>query len=821
MNIKSYCSTRAAIREKTYKTMKKNFIYSVIFLLCGAFFFSSCEDMLNVESNRVEYEFDDWTFNDSVYSVLGILKSVQKVGDKHVLLNELRGDLLSTNERTLNDEYAISNFEFDAANNKYLDAKDYFSVINNCNVFLARVDTTLQYDNQRLMLREYVAVKSVRAWTYLQLLKNYAYIPFFTEPVLTHSKAEEVMSAAPVDQYTVLTKLIEDIEKFQDPNLYKMPLWEVPSFVSADMTKKLFMPIRVLLGDLYLWRASLKAETASYPLNAPNPDSDYAKAAKCYQMYLAEDNTLTDNIDRSSHASEKPDEKKQTPNFGFRARFSQKDFSTKGSYIVSLIHYAKNDGLGEVSTLPTVFAPKNEIGTNQVVASPAIVGLSNRQSYVFRESVTATTFKYYVVNSKLYPGDLRLASVTASQRGEDLNKTIHGGIVIKHNLEATNTPFILDDRVLYNPTVGTDNILLDRPELVYLRFAEALMGLEREGYTGAKELAMEVLKSGVKEEYKLYWNPDTSFVERVNEFGTVQTAPLLDASGKQVKKIVIEQDEEGNDVEVEIPQVAPIIDVVIASKDGYEPLVFDFSLPAFDSNEGIHSRGSGFTKANTDYELSDSCIAKYYGIGANEEKLIIQDYVYNADGSLKQAPAYEENGDYKFDAEGNVMWELSMSKPKEVNSYDVSEDLYISYMYDKIIDEMALEGAWEGHRFGDLARMATALADNKFLAKRVAARNVSTADWRTAETAEGWNPALYAKLLDKNNWFMPLPDNYLVPTIVPVTPEPEAPVTPPAGGEPEGGEDVEENEPETPVTPPAEEPEPSQPSEDEVVTPNE
>ena len=78
--------------------MKKNFIYTVTFLLCGAFCFSSCEDMLNVESNRVEYEFDNWTLNDSVYSVLGILKSVQEVGDRQVLLNELRADLLAISE---------------------------------------------------------------------------------------------------------------------------------------------------------------------------------------------------------------------------------------------------------------------------------------------------------------------------------------------------------------------------------------------------------------------------------------------------------------------------------------------------------------------------------------------------------------------------------------------------------------------------------------------------------------------------------------------------------------------------------------------------
>ena len=793
--------------------MKKNFIYSVIFFLCGGFLLTSCEDMLNIESNRVEYEFDDWTFNDSVYSVLGILESVQRVGDKNLLLGELRGDLLSTNDNTLNDEYEISNFDFNLSN-KYLDAKDYYAIINNCNVFLARVDTTLTYDNQRLMLREYVAVKSVRAWTYLQLLKNYAYVPFFTEPVLTHSKAEEVMAKAPADHYTVVSKLIEDIEPYQNPNAYKMPLWEIPNFVPADMTNRLFMPIRVLLGDLYLWRASLKAETASYPLAAPNPDSDYAKAAKCYYDYLATDNTIADNSDISSHLNEKPDEKNTTPICGFRNRFVQKDFSTNGKKMVAVIHYGTNENESVVSNLASVFAPKNEIGTNMVEASPSIQGLSNRQTYIYREGVTATTFKYYVVNSEKYPGDLRLASVTASQRGNDLNKTLHGNVIIKHNIEEANKVFAnVEDGNMYYPTVGTNNIALDRPELVYLRFAEALMGLEREGYTGAKELAMTVLKSGAKKKYSLYWNPDTVIEPRLTEAGSLIYEPLLEVNGSQVKKVVITTDEEGNEVKEEIPQTAPVMDVVIKSE--YEPLVFNFSFASFEGNKGIHSRGSGFTEANEDYALVDSCVAEYYNIKATDGvERVYTDYVFNADGvSLRLQPVYVDN-ELQLDEEGNAKWEYAMTEPVTLPVYDVDPELYISYMYDKIIDEMALEGAWEGSRFGDLARMATALDNVDFLAKRVAARNVSTADWRTADMAEGWDAVLYAKLRNKNNWYMPLPDNYIIPAIVPVTPEPETPVTPPAE-EPEG------DEPSEPVTPPAEEPEdtpvvPSEPEEGET-----
>ena len=135
--------------------MKKNFIYTVVFLLCGAISFSSCEDMLNVESERVEYEFDGWNFNDSVFSVLGILKSVQNIGDRHILLNELRADLVSPNSAKAVPEIAqLCNHDYNLETNEYLDVKDYYSIINNCNIFLARVDTTLEKDHVRLMLPE-------------------------------------------------------------------------------------------------------------------------------------------------------------------------------------------------------------------------------------------------------------------------------------------------------------------------------------------------------------------------------------------------------------------------------------------------------------------------------------------------------------------------------------------------------------------------------------------------------------------------------------------------------------------------------------------
>ena len=212
--------------EKKDKTMKKNLIYTIAFLLGGTFMFSSCDDMLNVDSNRVEYEFDDWTLNDSVYSVLGILKGVQGVADRQVLINELRADLVTVNEsKAVIDVQELSRSVFNLSSNKYLDVKDYYAIINNCNIYLARVDTTLEKNNIKLMLPEYVAVKSVRAWTYLQLAINYNNVPYFTEPILTHSAAEEVMNTPMLTRNDILNRLIEDILPYENPTclLYTSP----------------------------------------------------------------------------------------------------------------------------------------------------------------------------------------------------------------------------------------------------------------------------------------------------------------------------------------------------------------------------------------------------------------------------------------------------------------------------------------------------------------------------------------------------------------------------------------------------------------------
>lgn len=761
--------------------MKKNLIYTVTFLLCGAMFFSSCEDLLDVDSNRVEYDFDGWTFNDSVYSVLGILNTVQKVGDRQILLGELRGDLLTINEKALKDADLadISNFDFDPNNNKYLDATGYYAIINNCNLFLNRVDTAKTYDNVRLMMREYVAVKSIRTWTYMQLMKNHAVIPYITEPILTHEQAEEAMSQPGLDQLSVINALIEDIEKYENPELYRMPMWKIDGFKILDgvPTSKLFMPIRVLLGDLYLWRAALNAETATYPLAAPNFNSDYMMAAKCYYDYLVEDNELHDRYQTASLGISDEILSKMVEgnavetslNGSHSARFFQGDIKSASSYMVAMIPFADNENSGAVSSLDEIFAPIGVSGQNQIVASKGMENIALAQQYIYREVKDASreSYKYHKVLSKWTPGDLRYYLNTAYQLGEDKNQTRHGGIITKFNVSKGEDVRIDNEGVqTIKKSCLTNNIILDRPEYIYLRFAEALMGLEREGFSGAKELAMAVLKSGAKEEYKLWWHPETKIEKVLDENGKELTMPLcLNGTGVEFGTshvYVYKKNYKGEYIldskgqPKKFYQYVPVYQEITSSRGDYEPVVFDFSDAAFDDNAGIHSRGAGYTEFNDEYALVDSIVAKYNGLTSNGGTETLKTLAKDENGYILQVPTVAVknledaalNDMYETDARGNVKYKDKATEVV-VPSYDVTDDMRVDYMYDKLIDEMALEMAWEGHRFGDLVRMAISLGKPEFLADRVAKRNGDL------------DATLRAKLLNKANWYIPLPDNYM------------------------------------------------------------
>ena len=95
-------------------------------------------------------------------------------------------------------------------------------------------------------------------------------------------------------------------------------------------------------------------------------------------------------------------------------------------------------------------------------------------------------------------------------------------------------------------------------------------------------------------------------------------------------------------------------------------------------------------------------------------------------------------------AHANKYYVLPQPEQELANRQDTI-DYQIPLVEDMIIDEMALEGAFEGNRFYDLMRVALRRSDPAYLADPVSRRNGESDD------------ALRSKLMDSKNWYLPLP----------------------------------------------------------------
>ncbi len=672
-------------------------------LLCGAIFMSSCEDMIEIESDRVDYDMSTLTLNDTVYSVLGILKGVQGVMDRQVLLGELRGDLMVVNEaKAITDVQKISRFEFDS-DNKYLDIKDYYTIINNCNIYLARVDTTLERNNVKLMLREFVGVQSVRAWAYMQLAMNYGEVPFFEEPILTHSLAEEVMKRPMADMNTIAARLIEILLPYEDPEAYPMPSFA--GKLNYD-TKLYFVPIRQLLGDLYLWTGK------------------YVEAADMYHKIIVENGYL----DSAQKITWNDEEAKGDPTSSMYTSSLFRNSDKATTTAVSTFSTSSADG--SVSELASVIAPQAQ-GEHMVQAAPGYFALSKAQVYNYYQ-IEGNKVTQAVNPSDNYPGDLRLYSTVVSTRNF-AEYIVYDGVIGKFSLSG----LMFNNGVAYGMFSDyVTEIKLGRSIQMYLRFAEALTGIAAEQGTnrwqGATELAMRVLKEGIRAE-KYYVQ------KYLNDF---EVSYLDVKKDETTGEIIYKYDENGDTLFVLNEETGAKIYIpdsvlVTETRQLFDTIAFDFtSDPSFDFNEGVHSRGSGSSEYNEFYSLSnDSCIALYFGKeGVDAEREI---------------PSLDDKGKVQKDENGDTIWTTEAYK-----DYGITEDKKIEYVRNLIIDECALETAFEGYRFTDLIRFAKNMGNNDILAKRVAGRAIEN-KVSSSHPEFQYDAALYGKLSNESNWYLP------------------------------------------------------------------
>ena len=429
------------------------YLYQFIIVVCASCVLGSCADMMDTDSELVAFEKDNTLDHptDSVYSVMGIIGKMQTIADRMVLLGEVRGDLLITTDAASSDLKRLAAFDM-SGTNRYNAVSDYYAVINNCNYFIANVDTALQRRGRTLFTFEYAAVKTFRAWAYLQLAKAYGEVPLVTEPVMTEQRAQEEMSKPRVGITEICNYFIDDIKPYA--------LTELPRYgtVNGYNSQKFFIPTRALLGDLCLWAGR------------------YQEAATWYHDYLTDKNNPLpmNSRARSTWPTNVTEFNLANPSNGYNV--------TSMDETLSFIPMETRVFDGVVSDLGNVFNSTRENNYYyQVTPSPAMQQLSASQTYCMEFQSGTETDTIYVpkigLMKDVMAGDLRLnANYSQSSRGgQD---------------EYSEFSSIRQDISKIVPT----RVATYRLNMVYLRYAEAL------NRAGFPQSAFAVLKYGLCQE---------------------------------------------------------------------------------------------------------------------------------------------------------------------------------------------------------------------------------------------------------------------------------------------------------------------------------
>jgi hypothetical protein len=406
-------------------------------------------------------------------------------------------------------------------------------------------------------MREYAAVKGIRAWTYLQLVLNYGKVPFVDKPILTKDASEATYPT--YDLMAVCDYFINDLQQLADNDSYVNETFDVTretpmygEMLGID-SRFFYFPLNILLGDLYLWRAT---ETGN--------KSDYKEAARRYYTYISRRNGnnsayYTGNYQRCwtpgstsylgyvdsyynlfSSNREKGygtnselitlipgDSLQSDPNYSRLRGLMQTTLTDNSDFMVSLV---PSQGLREISAAQVYCNP----GTNGLRSSTTYApqGLSNNRT-----------------------GDLRFSSWFMESQNATYTVTVNG----------TSQTQRLDlyqhvDKYL------TGNVSVMRRSTVYLRLAEALNG------AGYPHMAFEVLSVGL--------NNDSIAKRVLPYYPTLGDSTFI------------------REFQFPNTRYIPVIADYYGTK-GQAPVP---------NTLGIHSRGSGFTPFNDYYCMPNDTI---------------------------------------------------------------------------------------------------------------------------------------------------------------------------------------------------------------------
>ena len=358
----------------------------------------------------------------------------------------------------------------------------FYKVINNCNYYLAHRDSTLKTGSTNVVIDEYIAVAAWRAWAYLQLARIYCgnadglTIPFFTEPLTSISQIEG-KAADPGCQMNlsqIVDALAPELEQLLEryPNDYYSigtTNWGENRYI--DMSK-IFIPIQVVLGDMYL-------ETAQYE-----------KAAKKYADYLCKYRVVPEwlgSLRVLDYAPESEDMSYVFNSFyiSYLTLFMN---SVNPPEILTYIPMAVSSQNGKTTSVPLSFG-YDYYSINHSSTCPRVDNIQIEPSKAFYALTDSSDYYYYPRSYNGQTENTSYPTEVKKYKGGDGRASVASVSQYVDNAILYRNP--ADNSKVYVSKVKTANVYLYRASTVYLHLAEALNAM---GYTDA---AFAILKNGI------------------------------------------------------------------------------------------------------------------------------------------------------------------------------------------------------------------------------------------------------------------------------------------------------------------------------------